>query len=371
MESFENDRLTAALESLRPTPNAEFAARLDERAAAGFPRRPRDAASPSHRLAAWLDRVQPRRLLVPAGATALAAVAAVTVVVALGEGGSDQLNAERFGSAPTEAPQAATATPADGGYAGRSGAEAATPAKGASSASGASSLVTPGPRAIERSAEIVLGTEPADVAKDAARVFEAVHAQRGIVLRSSVRDGSAGEAGARFELLIPSARLGDALAAFSAIAEVRSRHEATADITAATVSASERLQDSRARIDGLLEQLSQADTEAERATVEDELRTERRHAASLRAELAKLRQRADLSRVSLRIETGDAGTSPGAGASGWGISDALDDAGHILAIAAGVTIVGLAIFAPIVLIALLAWIASRAWIRRGRERVLG
>ena len=74
-----------------------------------------------------------------------------------------------------------------------------------------------------------------EVRADAAKVFEAVHAADGIVLRSSIRDGAAGDAGADFELLIPTAKLGDALASFSAIAEVRSRHESTQDITAPTV----------------------------------------------------------------------------------------------------------------------------------------
>ena len=50
------------------------------------------------------------------------------------------------------------------------------------------------------------------------------------MLSSSTREGKPGEAAARFELLIPSAKLGDALAALSAIDEVRSRHEATDDI---------------------------------------------------------------------------------------------------------------------------------------------
>ena len=70
----------------------------------------------------------------------------------------------------------------------------------------------------------------------------------------------------------------------------------------------------------------------------------------------------------MRIETGAAEDSSGGGA--WGVGDALDDAGHILAVAAAVTVVGLAILGPIALIALLAWLAHRAWVRRERRRVL-
>ena len=74
-----------------------------------------------------------------------------------------------------------------------------------------------GHRDVERSAEMVLGAEPAEVGGDAAEVFDAVHAANGIVLSSSVSGGAAGDAGASFDLLIPAAKLGDALAAFSAI----------------------------------------------------------------------------------------------------------------------------------------------------------
>ena len=150
----------------------------------------------------------------------------------------------------------------------------------------------------------MLGADPAEVRGDSAKVFEAVHAADGIVLSSSIRDGEAGEAGADFELMIPSAKLGDALASFSRIGEVRSRHEATQDITAPTVSVGEKLQDSRATVESLLGQLADADSDEERAAVEAQLRSERYRVAALRSRLSSLNRRANLSRVSLRIETG-------------------------------------------------------------------
>jgi uncharacterized protein DUF4349/sigma-70-like protein len=211
--------------------------------------------------------------------------------------------------------------------------------------------------------------DPSDVRAGAAKVFETVHAYDGIVLRSSISDGAEGDAGATFDLLTPSGKLGDALAAFSGIAEVRSRHEASQDITAPTVHASERLQDSRAKIEGLLLQLSQADSDGERGAVETELRAERHHATALRSSLTSLNRRANLSHVSLRIETGESAAGESSGGS-WGIDDALSDAGHILAIAAGVTLIALAIVAPLALIALLVWFARRLWVKRNREHAL-
>jgi len=388
MEPFEDDRLAAALESLRPTPGPAFAAALDERAAAGFPRAAAAGASPWRRLAAWLGSIEPRRALIPAGATALAAVAAITVVVAVGERGGGTRSDSGGGSLLS-----LTGESPDGG--GDDGAKFSAPVPSIPSLAGAPSQEASGSAAgagavaghdlggretgpyasraphrnVERSAAMTLGADADEVADDAAKVFDAVHAYDGIVLRSSVDGGDGGEASADFDLLIPSAKLGDALAAFSGIAEVRARHEASDDITAPTVRVGERLRDARATIDGLLVQLAGADSDAERGEVEAELRSERRRAAGLRSGLAKLDRRANLSRVSLRIESDSASDSSG-GSGGWGADDALGDAGHILGIAAGVALVGLAILAPVALLGLLAWLASRAWIRRGRRRAL-
>ena len=389
MEPFrDNEDLAATLGSLRPTPRPTFAAELDERAAAGFPRRPRPGASPFAGSIARLRAISPRRLLMPAGATALAAIAAATVVVAISEPKGTPSVEQHVAAKPMDdfgtEPQSQGKEEAgveSGGYV--PGLEGSSSAGGAGAGTipaekSSSSQPNTGPyaadsgrRDVERSAEMVLGADPADVGKDAARVFEAVHANHGIVLSSSISDGEAGEAGAEFELLIPGARLSDALAAFSGIAEVRSRHEATADITAPTVSAGEHLRDSRARIEGLLDQLAAADTDAERLAAEAELRAERRHAAALRSELSTLQRRANLSRVSLRIETGEASASGDDEAdSSWGVGDALADAGHILGIAAGVAIVGLAVIAPLALIALFVWLANRGRVRRHREHAL-
>lgn len=350
METPRDDRLAEDLRALRPTPRPEFAAELDERAAAGFPRRSRWSLPFSF---------SPRRMLIPAGGVAVLAIAAVTAVIAIGNRDAG--------------------SPAGGGSSVEFSADTATKDVPSAASAGAAAEVQAQPlsgeieprlanRAVERSAELVLAADPADLADDSAAVFDAVHANNGIVMRSSTREGEPGVAAARFELLIPSGRLGDALAALSAIDEVRSRHEATNDITAPSVTVAELLQDSKARIDSLLGQLQEAETESEREAVEAELRQERRHRARLRAQLQQLERRADFSRVLVRIETG--GSEDSSGGAAWGIDDALGDAGKILAVAAAVTVVALAVLGPIALIALLAWLTHRAWVRRERRRVL-
>lgn len=387
--------LAAALRALRPSPRPEFVAALDAHAAAGFPEdgRRKGAAPQLDGLRGMLGRLRsapPRRLLVPAGATAVAAIVVATALVAVEDGapkpaGSGELH---FGSGDTPASRLdATEALSPRGSAARESA-----AGGASAASGsgggaqysdaaptlgrlAAPPAVPGyasrasRREVERSAELVIGTDPAEVRSAAAAVFDAVHAADGIVLRSSIRDGAAGAAGADFHLLIPSRNAGDALAALSAIGEVRSRRESTQDITAPTIGVGERLRDSRAMVESLLAQLAQATTDSERTAVEAELRVERRRVATLRSHLATFRRRANFSHLWLRIETGAAEAAGDRDAS-WGVGEALDDAGRILAVAAGVTLIGFAILAPIAMLCLLAWLARRRWVRIARERAL-
>jgi hypothetical protein len=320
-----------------------------------------------------------RRILAGTGGLALTAVAVATALVATSENGSVSSTGPDVGQPGPAAAGGTLSAPV-----GKATLEAAPakPSSGAASetSAGATELEGPAPsstgpfasragsRDVERGASIVLGAEPSQVRSDAAQVFEAVHAANGIVLRSTIRNGSAGDAGAEFDLLIPSARVGDALAAFSGIGEVRSRHESTQDITAPTVRVGERLQDSQARVQSLLGQLAGAQTEAERAPVEAELRAERRQAAALRSRLSALRRRANLSHVSLRIETG---ASRAGNSGGWGIGNGFHDAGRILTIAAGIAVISLAILTPLAAIALLAWLAYRAWLRRARRHALG
>jgi hypothetical protein len=375
METPRDDQLADELRELRPTPRPEFAAELDQRAAAGFPRR--------SRLPRFSFPFPARRLLIPAGGLAVLAIAVTSAVVGMNESGQESHHPlsdaavsspepRRLAKPPTYFEGSTEVAPGsvEKGAAeveGSSASSAAAPLNFDGGA-GQNSTFNPTHRAVERSAELILAAAPADVADDSSQVFEAVHAHDGIVMRSSTREGKPGDAAARFELLIPSAKLGDALAALSAIDEVRSRHEATDDITAPTVATGELLQDSKARIDSLLAQLDSAEAESEREAVEAELAQERRHRSRLRGQLQHLERRADYSRVLVRIETRASEESSGGGA--WGVGDALGDAGHILAVAAAVTVVALAILGPIALIALLAWLAHRAWVRRERRRVL-
>jgi hypothetical protein len=385
MERFDDDTLFAELRALRPTPRPEFTAELDERAAAGFPRRSSASAPamPFARLANRWRALSPRRRLVPVLGMALAVLVATTAVVAISQSGSSNRTvAERLSvttSAMSDESEGGSEVASGGaeaaeesGAAGESSFEAEVPSIEAPPAMKSKAGKSAG-RDIERSAYVTLGTKPGEVSSAAARVYEAVHAAHGVVLHSKVQSGSAGATGAYFSLLIPSRKLDDTLATFSQIAEVRERHDATNDITAPTVGAAEELRDSNAAIEGLLKELGDVETEAERESVEARLREERRHHAAVRASLDRLDKRASMSEVTVRIVTdhGAGATPPSKGDGGWGVGDALHDAGHILTIAAGVALIALAVLGPIALILLAFWLANRFRIRRLRERTLG
>lgn len=391
MKPISDDELRLALEGLRPQPRPSFAAELDARVAAGFPRRSLlPGLAP---ILEWMRSLKPRNFMVPAGGLALAAVVALGVALGQAGGGSDDAALdttasaeeevskggplsliENFGEAEGDKEAGGAATAERALKSGSSTFESEAPVGTTAAQQSAPALVplsagvASQPRAIERSSQLTLGTEPENVGRASSEVFDVVHTYRGIVLSSRTSDGSAAHAEARFELLIPSGKVGDAMADFSRIAEVRSRHEATNDITAPTVSAAEHLEDSRARVDSLLGQLADAETEGEREAVERELREERSRAAALQASLDNLERRASLSRVSLRIVGGEGISVDGGGA--WGIGDALEDAGDVLGVIAAVTLLALAVLGPIALIALLIWFVRRTYLRRARRTAL-
>lgn len=365
--------LGAELSALRPTPSAAFAEELDARTAAGFTGRTRKEKHFLDRIVWALRNARPRRLALPVGAIALSLLVISTAVISIGQTGNHASN-ERLslegpvrssGRSPGERPRVRESA------AGR--ANEISPSSAAATdvgvpIGGPSSFAGTGHRKVERDAALVLSTEPDEVGEASREVFAAVHSVDGIVLNSSVRD-EGDEATARFELLVPSVQLGDALALLSQIAAVSSRRESTLDITAPTVGAGERLEDAQARIDALLSQLASAESESEQAAVEAELRSQRRHAAALRSLLDRLQRRADFARISVRIESSSTrgASNPGH----WGVSDAVGDAGHILTIGAGVAVIGLALIAPLALIGLLFWSAHSTWARWRRGRALG
>lgn len=382
------EELTMELRALRETPSQEFAATLDARATAGFPRTAgrmpgvASASETASRAALRAGALRPRRLLLPALAGAASVIIVATAVVVSRGGGTGGDSVVVSSGGGTDGNSATKGDQAQrfelnppSGVAGS--AAKAAPAAGDVIAPG---LVPPGDpgsapgihrRQVERSAELTLGTDPDQVQDVAAKTIDVVSRYRGIVLSSSVRDGARGEAGASFDLLIPSARLSGALGDLSGLADVRSRSENTLDITAPFVSGREHLRDARAEAEGLLRQLADAVSDRERASVKAQLRIVRGRIAAFRSQVNRLERRANFSRVSLDIVTDHAQAGVGSGGGDWTIGDALHDAGRVLAVAAGVALLGAALILPLALLGGATWAARRIYLRRARAQALG
>ena len=375
--------IAVALAEMRPALRSEFAAELDERVATGFQSPRRTRRLPFLAVSTRLPSFTPRRLALAGTCAGLAAIAVSTALIASKDSRPASVAFDNATSKPAHQIQLSKLAPEHahpGGpgakHDGRAAPEIESFASSLPSNTNGTAayipaqqrvpgaLIRPAHRDVKHAAEINLLADPTAITADSAKVFRAVHDVDGIVLHSSTTAGT--DAGARFEMLIPSTKLGDALASISAIDEVRYRREASDDITAPTVATGAKLRDSRARIDSLLTQLGGAETESEREVIEIQLRTERRQAVALRSQLARLHRQVQYSRVQVRIESDSEKSSGGA----WGIGDAFHDAGRILGIAAGVALVGLAVIAPLALLCLLAWLARRLWLRTSRERAL-
>jgi hypothetical protein len=362
-------QLVRELRAERAEPQQGFAADLDARAAHGFPRV--KSASPLARLRERIAATPPRRVLAPAGAfVTLLVVGAVGISQSqLGEDGGQPLTLERD----------ATEDPADGVQqqteaTGTDGAEAQPAAPADESiepgvVAPPFDPIRPGlvpgqeDRKVERAAEITLSTEPDDVPGVADEVDDVTDRYGGIVVSSQV-SGTEGERSiARFDLAIPAAKLSDALADLSELADVKSRSESTLDITEPFVSARERLADARAELDTLLTQLAEADTPRETRSIRARIDIVRGEIAQARRQLEDVGRRARFARVSVTVE-GEGGNG------GWSLGDAADDALDVLRTIAGVALVSLAVLVPLAVLVAIFWIAGRAAARRRRERAL-
>lgn len=384
--------LARDLRGERPEPEAEFAEELDSRAAERFPRELAGVWAGLARLGERLGSVPPRRLLATAGAAASVIVVAGVTVSQVGElgggGGTPPGRSVQPAAAPEDAATAEEAQPSapDGGDLGSAAGDVTTKravpltdgrrlrfnraAPGPSAA--APPVVPPGPgpifpsernRKVERAANLALSADPSQVDDVADEVVEVAERHRGIVLFSDVSSGEQ-RPRAAFELAIPASRLSAALDDLSDLAHVRSLNEGTRDITPEFVTVHDRLERLRDKRDRLLEDLEAATTPIEAESVRRQLRIVQRQIADLKTEVRGLERRVHFARVAVTIEAGDSDGE------GWSLGDAVDDAGRVLEVTAGIILVSAAVLLPLALLALVAWLIGRSWISYRREQAL-
>ncbi|MQA76183.1 MAG: DUF4349 domain-containing protein [Solirubrobacterales bacterium] len=220
-------------------------------------------------------------------------------------------------------------------------------------------------RIVDASARITLGADAGEVQDVANQVVEVTDRHHGIVSDSRVstdRD----QAQASLSLQIPHARLDAALGDLSALADVLSRTEATDDITARAVRARRELANTfdqlrRARIE-----LIRADTPEQRLVSRARIDSLEATADAQRARLDGVKRQGRFATVEVEVTSSGRGSAGG----GWSLPDAFDDAGHVLEVIGGVTLISLAVLGPLALIGALAWLIAARTVRLRRERAL-
>jgi len=369
-------QLACDLKATRPQPNELYAAELDQAVADGFPpdwsageaRPPRPG-----RLTRLASRIGFGRQWFAPVTTGLAGL--LVVVVAAGIAFSDGQSNSGIDNAANPQTAGGTADLMQTGAGAGAVPESAVVERYSATArsvgeAARTSGITPvvagsQDREVARSVRITLATPPEDLQETSNRIIEVSDSYNGIVMRSSVSGGEA-DGEARFSLMIPSAQAEAAVAELSSVADLRSRTQRSLDITAPTLSAQERLRTARARLVSLVTELSEATTTGERQSVGRKINGTRQVISWLTRDLERLERQVSLTPVSVAVETDNKTGSDG----GWDISDAIDDAGRLLAVSAGVAVVALAVAIPIGLMVLIALAINRAWLRRSRERAL-
>ena len=370
--------LARALREERVGAEPGFAAELDQRVAEGFPRTGRLDG-----LRRRLTAVPPRRILAPAGA---AATLLVVVGVAISQSG--EIGGGNDGITPQPAPDQPVAEEPAGG------APAGSEAKGggsvdrleqnlprdrvalgyAQAGKRSASQVPLARRKIARRVDLALSTSPERFRDAADGVLDVVRDHRGFVVRSSVSGGDPNaprsELGhGSFTLRIPAGELGAALGDLSDLGHVVSRTDGTQDITSRFVSVKKRIAALEKARQNLLRQLADATTATEQESIRRRLQIVEAQLSAAQQDLGSAQRRVHLVPVSVTIDA-DRALAGDDGAGGWGLGDAVDDAGNVLAVTAGVLLVSAAVLGPLAILAVLIWLGVRAVTRLRRERAL-
>ncbi len=395
------EALVSDLRAERPEPEPRFEEKLDAWAAAGFPRgkgpRARAAGGGSRQsTGGFFSLFRPDG---PRGWAPLAAATAAVVVVGVslsqidfGDGGE----ALTGGPAALEGEASDSAAPSDQGAADEAakdnieGALVPTDDAGggaALEAQGSSGFAEDGrlseqsrdaasrtgnnrhqeKRRVDREAQLTLAAPAEEVADVNDQVIDVVEGANGIVQRSRVA-GTDESARATLEVEVPTATLDDTMAALSELANVKSRTEQSVDITRSYVTAKDRLVGLRATRDNLAMRIREATTDLELAELQAQLAAVNRQIADAKNELAQVENRAQFATVTIVITSEGAGTSDDD--DGWSFGDALDDAGKVLEVGAGVALISAAVLLPLAIIAAIAYFVVSAANRRARERAL-
>ena len=210
---------------------------------------------------------------------------------------------------------------------------------------------------------MTLATSPEAVQEAADAVTRLGAGYGGYVASSHVQVRTGGSSEAQLVLSLPSAKLGQAIAALGRIAPERAVNQESQDIMSTYESARRRLSDDEAVRRALLRALAAATTQGEIESLRDRLAGNRGTLVHDREALHAVSHRASTAQLEVTI----AGSSSGHALT---VGRGLHDAGDVLATAGAVALIALAVLVPLALLALAGAALTRAWRRQRREAAL-
>ena len=357
----ETAEIALLLSSERAAVRPEFARTMDERVARRF--------APAPVAVSRRRRRVPREFLEMTGGLAAAIGLIVAIVVIAGGGhGSSSMSSASSGAASGAGSSRAVSSPPTAS--GSKAQPALVPPNGSSSTPTLQPPTTG--RKVVQSAGLELAAAPSRIDDVAQQVYDVIGALGGIVENSTVTQTGGPEGYADFQLSVPSASLGQAMGRLSSLnyAQVVSRTDSSQDITDQYGAAQRSLADARALRTSLLKQLAGATTTEQVDSLNAQIHDAEASISSDQATLNRLNHQVGFSQLSVEINARSAPAPVSHGNGGFGIGQAAHDAGRVLTVAAGISLIGIAALLPVALVAGLAWWVGSTVRRRRREQAL-
>jgi uncharacterized protein DUF4349 len=227
-------------------------------------------------------------------------------------------------------------------------------------------------RKVIQGARLSLSTTAKRVDQVAQEVFNVVGQQKGIVKNSQVTANGGNGGYAEFQLSVPNGNLSATMTALSTLqyARVASRTDTSQDVTNQFRVDQRRLADDRALRTALLKQLASAVTQAQIDSLNARIHDAAAAITSDENALHAINRSVGYSQIYVTINAGAIPVRAHHGGGGFTVGRAAHDAGHVLTVAAGVALIGLAGLLPLALVLALAWWIYATLRRRSRLQAL-
>jgi len=226
-----------------------------------------------------------------------------------------------------------------------------------------------------QSAQLQLSTPNAHIDEVAQEVFNVVALENGSVQHSDVTQAAGGSNGgsyATFSLNIPTSNLQETLTRMSALhyASVSSRTDGAQNVGGQYGADQRHIADQKAVRSALLRQLQTAYSQSAIDSLQAQLKLAERQLSADQAALGSLQHRISYSSLQVQVNAGPVVYPLPVTNHGFTVGRAAHDSVRVLIVAAGVTLIALAVLVPFGLLALLGFWIGFGVRRRRRQQTL-